>query len=561
LAQSKWVGEVDHCTSRKTWLGENNFLCGAGSEPDKVPGCSFQAEVDRKMENLAAELLALIVSELEPPLAPLAALSRQWQHAIEPLTFASLTLRPESQPNPKTNLTDLAQFSTAFSDPARCQHLKHLEFRVAVPSPTEKRLRKLQGTRESALNDAVYTRKVVDFFALLARLFQGAPPTLALAIKVYSLVDYQQPPLDYQPQHCHLGEPMWSIRNYFKYINFDTSLGNGLPCVPAVSQFQHGDEGFRNLNPAVISVYAAALPNIETMDWFFVPPPRRLWELRKSIRSSLADALFASGPFLSQLTMLTISWQDSDPSNQLFDPGSYIDRSASTRKDQLSIAMRRISQLPSLRHLKLLDCHTVSEELFGTPAENSNHLETWPSLRTFEVNMALTTPDGRWYFTGRPEDGEEYSDRSDASDEEYSTFDSADSDTSDWAPERAWDRENGMLGGRVFRYTPDNAILVPLLISMTRAVTHMPSLRELQLRSSPHVNDMSFHYYGPGIGPTIGKGYRPDEAEEAFHLARARQPRWVIDFLGFNREWKPPRRLRAAFHEVSGEGCVFVKQF
>ncbi|KAK4442273.1 hypothetical protein QBC34DRAFT_29438 [Podospora aff. communis PSN243] len=512
------------------------------------------------MENLAPELLALIVSELEPPLAPLAALSRQWQHAIEPLTFASLTLRPESEPDPKTNLTDLGQFSAAFSDPGRCRHLKHLEFRVAVPSPTEKRLRKLQGRRESALNDAVYTRKVVDFFSILARLFQTAPPTLSLVIKVYSLVDYQQPPPDYQPQHWHLGEPMWSIRNHFKYINFDAGLENGLARVPAVSRFQHGDEGFRNLNPAVISAYAAALPNVETMDWFFIPPPRRLWELRKSIRSSLADALLASGSFLSQLTAFTISWQDSDPSNQLFDPGSYIDPSASSPKDPLSIAMRRISQLPSLLHLKLLDCHTVSEELFGTTAENRSDIGTWPSLRTFEVNMALTTPDGRWYITGRPEDGEEYSDRSDTSGEEHSTFDSADSDTSDWAPERAWDRENGMLGGRVFRYTPDNTTLVPLLASMARAVTHMPSLRELELRSSPHVDHMSFHYYAPRIGPVMTKGYGPNQVEEAFHLARAHQPRWVIDLLGFNRAWKPPRHLQAAFDEVSGEGCVLIKQ-
>ncbi|KAK0616211.1 hypothetical protein B0T14DRAFT_242415 [Immersiella caudata] len=225
---------------------------------------------------------------------------------------------------------------------------------------------------------------------------------------------------------------MWMIRNRSKHINFDASLGDGLAHVPAVSRFRHCEEGIRNLNPAVISVCTAALPNVEAMAWFFVPPPRRLWELRKSIRSSLADALFASEAFLSQLTTLTIIWQNSDPSNEQFDPRSYIDTPTPSPKDRLSIALRHISQLPSFHHLKLLDCHTISEELFQTPDKSSSNLGTWLSLQTFEVHMALTTPGGLWYITGDPGDGViTDGERDDLTDEEISVFDSADSDTSD----------------------------------------------------------------------------------------------------------------------------------
>lgn len=42
---------------------------------------------------------------------------------------------------------------------------------------------------------------------------------ITLTLRVFSSVDYQPPPDDYEPKQRHLGEPMWNIRNSFTRIS------------------------------------------------------------------------------------------------------------------------------------------------------------------------------------------------------------------------------------------------------------------------------------------------------------------------------------------------------
>jgi len=65
---------------------------------------------------------------------------------------------------------------------------------------------------------------------------------------------------------------MWRIRNDFTCINFYVGLAESLPCVSAVNRFGHDAYG-RYINPAVLSAYSSTLPNIEVMNWSFMPLP------------------------------------------------------------------------------------------------------------------------------------------------------------------------------------------------------------------------------------------------------------------------------------------------
>ena len=83
---------------------------------------------------------------------------------------------------------------------------------------------------------------------------------------------------------------------------------------------------------------------------------------------------------------------------------------------------------------------------------------TWPSLTHLEIEMACTTPDGRWYFTSDVSYTEYATNEhwyEDDSDESVAAFDSADSDTSDFAPEHRWERGDGMVPTCELRSRPD----------------------------------------------------------------------------------------------------------
>lgn len=152
--------------------------------------------------------------------------------------------------------------------------------------------------------------------------------------------------------------------------------------------------------------------------------------------------------------------------------------------DALSIGLRHISQLSSLRHLKLTGCHVVGKQMF----EDRTPVATWPSLTSLQLQMSITTPDGRRYFNGDswsakigPGYAEDDLSTSLPLNESAATFDSADLDMSDFAPEHAWLRESGMIPYCSFRLKSDSAMFDPFMTSVVRAVARMPMLRHIEI--------------------------------------------------------------------------------
>ncbi|KAK5654039.1 hypothetical protein OQA88_7717 [Cercophora sp. LCS_1] len=502
------------------------------------------------MEKLAPEILAIILSHLEPPLAPFAAVSRQWQHAIEERTFSKLQLTSEED--------TLQQFKSVFTTgPHRQRLLRNIEFFVHLTVPSVKRRWKLQRADEAAANNILYTKAVFDFFTILAAWGRDSDADAPSKLRVYMAAtssDEGEPSEPHEPAHWHLGEyPMWQIRNNFRYVNFDTQVLDdlgGLPTVYAIDDFEHNM--YRLIDPAVFPVISAALPTTKKMDWGWEAPPRRLPDLRHEIRSSAATAFLATaGLSLTNLTVLHLKWEDNDPLNHDFPPGNHLDPGSPA--DKLSVAMHHISHLPSLQHLKFTCCFAVSKEIFDHDTDSQ-----WPSLQSFVLEHALTTPSGEWYFTGYPSDAWKTDERlSDTEDGENAPFDSDDSDTSDWMPEFEWERQNGNKPCIQYRSVPNSNNYVPLLVAMAGAVKRMPVLKELEVATCYHAQsvNMSINYYTLGVRH---EGYGPTKE---FHSAHVTEPRWVVQRMSdgaVQRAWVVPEQLRAALQETVGEGCVLI---
>ena len=284
----------------------------------------------------------------------------------------------------------------------------------------------------------------------------------------------------------------------------------------------------------MIPTIAAAVPGLRTVLWDCLMPPRRLDVLRQEIRSALAQTL-QTAPF-GHLTALSVYLEDGDPLDERTDPGRFC---RDDEPDALSLGLRRILQLPTLAKVELTGFWALAPAVaLGDPGGFG------PALQSITIEVAGTTPDGRWLSTG-DDDAVDDDDDEDAMDSDTSqaAFDSADSDTSDIAPERAWDRANGDYPQFAFRTRPDDALLVPYLLPLIRAAAAAPSLKSL-LYVLKLPAQLEIEYYPAGV-----------ETESARRRGLVGQedtdrPRWFFTMGNVGEEeWTMPADLMRAMKD------------
>lgn len=339
------------------------------------------------MDRTPGELMVMIASHLEAPLAPYAAISRLWQDLIETGTFSKIHL--------KSGDGSRLKFDAAFKTTRRRRMLEVLEFEIELPCPQEE---SLQGPREVARNNVAFTEANLALFQTFS-VWDHDDTNVRFHLDIGVTLDPPNGSLAWYPHSLPYVDGNW-----IKYINFDDAILNasgGLPLVPLVSGLDLMD-CFRCYHPNLLATLSGALPNLDYLGASFMSPPRRMPDLRQSIRSSMTDSLCAIAANLHLLTSLELHWKDGYPFNHNFPLESYI--GLDSPHDRLSVAIRRICQLPTMRHVRLTGECILSDQIFGGAADDS----VWPSLETIEIGMASMTPDGRWYCTGNPEDKEPY---------------------------------------------------------------------------------------------------------------------------------------------------------
>ncbi|KAH8204356.1 hypothetical protein TruAng_001519 [Truncatella angustata] len=100
--------------------------------------------------------------------------------------------------------------------------------------------------------------------------------------------------------------------------------------------------------------------------------------------------------FSPSLAEITLGMEDDDPFNERLESESLLDDPKSF--DDLSLAIRRAVQLPTLRRLRLETLWALSPASFG-PHPDLPAI-CCPSLEELTIDVSMTTPDGRYLKMG-----------------------------------------------------------------------------------------------------------------------------------------------------------------
>lgn len=460
----------------------------------------------------------------------------------------------------------LARFNQAFLDPQKRAYVQHIDFHIVLPTISYKRIKKIQSSKEAAENDSIFTRAIVTFLGRLAKWERRRyGPGISLKIAVESptdrLVEEMEEDGELRNTHNHRTAPIWQVRDHFRYLRFDHSLlppsDSGLaklPHVPCVSEFEfESGPGGRNFHPDAISTISSTLVSAKKMEWNFRLPTRRLMDARKGIRSALGNALLSTS--FPSLMELRIKVDDKDPMDETYTIESLI--GDHEEEDTLSLGVRRLCQLPTLRRLHLETLWILSPVAFGS-LENQPDIHC-PSLEYLYVDCSTTTPGGKYLLTGDQskalaDDGGYGLEH----DEQVAIFDSDDSDTSDFQPDFEWSRQSGEFPGRWFRYTPEPETFAPLVTSFVGAVDRMQSLRRMDVHFGGTATTtrapLDMLYFAPG---EPNRGASQLNGRKAFDEENAGRPRWF--FLGnrrFDKQWHLSKEIQEACKGESGLGRV-----
>ncbi|KAL3447471.1 hypothetical protein BJX65DRAFT_307880 [Aspergillus insuetus] len=132
----------------------------------------------------------------------------------------------------------------------------------------------------------------------------------------------------------------------------------------------------------------------------------------------------------------------------------------------------------NLRELHVEGAWPILPALFGACGEaEEREMLAFPNLKIMEIRFPIVTYDGRWLFTGEPED--------------VKTFDST-----DVRPPRPADLTNSSTTTR----TPDREVFNPIMKALVKASVAMPHLEHLRAQTAPlgvERNEMEIEYVAP----------------------------------------------------------------
>ncbi|KAL1650885.1 hypothetical protein SLS58_001004 [Diplodia intermedia] len=345
------------------------------------------------MDRLPPELIALIVSFLNEDdnddddkkntttnLAAYAPISRQYQVAVEHLTFRRLRVQSGAE-------HELALFAERLRPRHRRAALAELAFEVLLPAYSADRSAKFERRREREANNAAFSAAVAALFGVLRGWEEEddddgkAGRGIALHLGAYAVADVERP----------------------RALDEWRDLG-AYRCT-------------RRLRAASVArIAAAGMPNLARVEWELDDCAFAEDEVRHRCRKDLADALSAVAN--GRLTDFSLRLRLDDPQNDAFSVPSGTDPADPAGVDALSVALHDwLSAAPKLVSFSL--SMSLSPSIFGpdaalSPSSSSSSSSPssspsspssqpppikYPHLRTAHITTGRTTAAGTWLYS------------------------------------------------------------------------------------------------------------------------------------------------------------------
>ncbi|KAL1628204.1 hypothetical protein SLS54_001774 [Diplodia seriata] len=583
------------------------------------------------MDRLPPELIALIISFLNEDddndknntttnLAAYAPISRQYQVAVEHLTFRRLRVQSGAE--------QLALFAERLLPRHRRAALAEIAFEVLLPAYSADRAAKFERRREREANNAAFTAAVAALFRVLrgweeeegddgGKARSGRGRGIALHLGAYAVADVERPrALD---EWRDLGAHRYG-KSVLRLLDGD---GDGetmqIPEVRRIVEFRTPGRSrcTRQLRAASVArIAAAGMPNLGRVEWELDDCAFAEDEVRHRYRKDFADALSAVAN--GRLTDFCLRLRLDDPQNDAFSVPSGTDPAAGV--DALSVALHDwLSAAPKLVSFSL--DMSLSPSIFGpdaalspspsspsSPSSSSSQPPPtkYPHLRTARIATGRTTAAGTWLYSADADadaqaaqaaDGAEWEWRdpydqsgysSSACMTSWSSEELVDPDDSDWA--ETWhDWHDGLATGRRprrhFRSRVDRGLLEGFLERASRAVMvmgkkgkrdMMPRLERMVVQVGEEVGgDWQFGqgeaqerqiYWECGVDDQLGTG-DGDGGSGGMEKEKERKRKGkvvrVVTLPGTWNEdprWKPSKELREMWERwVGEEGRVEVE--
>lgn len=200
----------------------------------------------------------------------------------------------------------------------------------------------------------------------------------------------------------------------------------------------------------------------------------------------------------------------------------------------------------------------VSPALWGAAEDKSNDL-LFPHLQTVDITFPLITYDGRWFYTGDPNEVEPLQGGDPGEESEPNSDSDRDSnlssDSGSWGEDKVYVYREAVLNGdepsHWWRLKPDPDMFYPLVRAMVTAAMRMPKLEHLIMEaSSENYFEIAFEYIRQGwLASTIPLRYQTEQQRGKW--------RWIV-LLGLEApHWEIPADIRQLMEQhVGGDGEV-----
>lgn len=491
------------------------------------------------MNKLSAEIISIIISHLFPktpvrrPISDQSrgpyTITRNWQYAMEAQTFANIRLRSN----------EFTTFAETFSDPRRQSLLRRLEFVICLPTHGDSR-------EDHAVNEAAFGDALEKLLNLLKTWESNVAsieslPDLELRLScVWDISGNSDGPVD---RNFNVSNSAAARR----YLELGVHRATTLPIVRRITAYKTDVSLGLAFHPTSMCQIAGVFPRLTSLDLEYRDPAVKRREMRQDHRTALAKGLDDLRERLPVLSKLHIRRQGGwDPVNHSFTCQDFSDIDG---VDVLCEAIRRLAQTEHLTRLDLTNI-LISADLFHNRRSNGADV-AWPTLRQLQIQDGIVSSNGKWYYTGDPDEVEAgETDPEDLADDVDSDTDSAASDESEDHSERDA-IANGSRPAHQWRLNPDPETFDPLVKTMADTILHrMPALEYAGLDIGSELEEavgITVQCVNRGIGFFQAPDRVRDTAEDK---AVRRFKTWV----GITTQWELPRDIRSLWEQWVGEG-------